>query len=224
MDVNRRGLLAGIGATITATGLGTVSAQQTGTENTTDLPVYFTNVDAEGETVTLVNRGENTVNLGGYVIDWEANNDNYNQDDVLPSNDATTLAPNEELTIASGYNGSTGDVTFGYGMGRINNQDPDVIALRTQNGAVVRRSDESPPEQQPSTPNSDQDSTSTDTGTDQSPDGGNDTGTGQPSQDQQADQSQDQGTAGDSSTGTTTETDTDSDGTTETGSNECPPT
>lgn len=134
MTTNRRNFITGAGFVIAGTvGFGTVLADEH------EVPIVIAEVNAENETVVLENTGETDVDISGYVIDWE-HNDNKNQTDSLP--EETTVAAGEKLTIASGYTDAQSDVTYDYDNGRINNEDPDVIALLTASEEVVATSDD----------------------------------------------------------------------------------
>lgn len=134
MTTNRRKFITGAGFVIAGTvGFGTALADGH------EISIVIAEVDAENETVVLENTGDTDVDLSGYVIDWEHNGDK-NQTDSLP--EETTVPAGGKLTIASGYTDAEGDVTYDYGNGRINNEDPDVIALLTPSEKVVATSDD----------------------------------------------------------------------------------
>ncbi|MFC6766042.1 lamin tail domain-containing protein [Natrinema soli] len=134
MTTNRRNFITGAGFVIAGTvGFGTVLADEH------EVPIVIAEINAENETVVLENTGDTDVDLSGYVIDWE-HNDNKNQTDSLP--EETTVPAGGKLTIASGYTDAESDVTYDYDNGRINNEDPDVIALLTASEELVATSDD----------------------------------------------------------------------------------
>lgn len=132
MDVDRRGFLSGA-SVVAATALG-IGAGSTVLADNHNISVTITDVNPEGETVILTNTGDERVDISGYVIDWE-----YNQPDTqlneLPED--TEIGAGDSITIATGYNNSEGTVTYDYDAGRINNENPDVIALLTPDESEV---------------------------------------------------------------------------------------
>lgn len=133
MDTDRRRVLSGA-TVLAATALG-IGAGSTVLADEHDIPVAIVEVNAEAETVVLENQGSSQVDISGYHIDWEHKNDQKNQTDPLP--DGTTIEAGGTLVIASGYESSEGDVTYEYENGRLNNEEPDVVALLTSGESEV---------------------------------------------------------------------------------------
>lgn len=131
MDTDRRSVLSGA-TVLVATALG-IGAGSTVLADEHDIPVEIVEVNAEDETVILENQGSSQVDVSGYVIDWEHTNEQKNQTDALPT--GTTIEAGGTLVIASGYTDIGGDITFDYEAGRLNNDDPDVVALLTADGS-----------------------------------------------------------------------------------------
>lgn len=124
-NFTRRSVVAGAGAA--AAGVLGVGTQVTASEH--DVPVVIEAVSPEEDLIVLRNTGDEDVDLSGYVIDWEYENDNVDQSDSLP--EGTALPTGAALRIAGGYYDVAADVDFGYEAGRINNDYTDVIALQT---------------------------------------------------------------------------------------------
>lgn len=126
-NLTRRSVVAGTGAAVA--GVLGVGTQVTASEH--DIPVVIEAVTPEEDLIVLRNTGDEDVDLSGYVIDWEYENDNVDQSDPLP--EGTMLPAGAALRIAGGYYDVAADVDFGYEAGRINNDYTDIIALQTPN-------------------------------------------------------------------------------------------
>lgn len=169
---SRRSVLAGVGVSLASVaGFGTAVAQQTGTENETDLPVYITNVDERAETFEIVNRGSEAVDLSNYRIDLE-----YDQPDnqIRSLGSVPDIPAGGSVTVETGATDASADVSLGYSRNdeQINNSDPDTIALLSPDGDLVRTSDEEPPAQTGGTGGG----SSSDGGTESTPSDGDDGG------------------------------------------------
>lgn len=132
MELNRRKFVASTAAVLSAAGLGTtVIAEES-------VPVEIADVFPEAEVVILENTGEEAVDLGGHVLDWEHNGET-NQTDSF--DDGVTIEAGETLSVWTGYPSDgdvEADVQIGeYDNGRLNNEEPDVVALLTPDEEVV---------------------------------------------------------------------------------------
>lgn len=99
-----------------------------------DIPVVIESVTPEQDLIVLRNESDSEVDISGYVIDWE-HNGSQTQRDTLPSD--ATIEAGGTYRVASGYNDIEADHDFEYDAGRINNEDPDVVALLTPSEANV---------------------------------------------------------------------------------------
>lgn len=102
-------------------------------------PVSVTDVAAEQEAVVLRNAGDRTVDLSGYVLEFEYAQP-VEQRRALPG--GTTLAPGESLVVATGTRSTVADrahVTLDYDRWVINDADSDTVALLTPAGKLVAK-------------------------------------------------------------------------------------
>ncbi|QLK26545.1 lamin tail domain-containing protein [Natrinema zhouii] len=139
MRLNRRRFIAG--TALAAAGIG-ISGNVLADGH--ELPVKIVEVNPTEETVILENTGSETVDLGGYLLDWEHEND---EDQTKAFEEGVTIEPGKQLSVWSGFQSTQiGDVKADYQIadydhGRINDQDPDVIALLSPEGELVATSD-----------------------------------------------------------------------------------
>ena len=169
---NRRQYLVGAGtAAATLLGIGASSAVA---QNTAPKGIYFTDVNAEGEYLVLENRGQSTVDLREYYIDFEHNGNidqtrRFGTDATVSAGADLTFEPGERLVVATGAeNVPEAHVTFGYEGPVINNETPDSFALlMPDKETVVAEADKnpSPPPADTSTPESGAESTTTEADT-----------------------------------------------------------
>jgi hypothetical protein len=97
--------------------------------------IEIVEVNAEGEYVVLENTGGESVNLSGYTIDFEYLEPDT-QTETLP--EGTTLDPGARLVVATGAREvPNADVTYENDNHRLNNEDPDAVALLAPGGEVV---------------------------------------------------------------------------------------
>ncbi len=169
---NRRQYLVGAG-TAAATLLG-VGASNAIAQNTAPEGIYFTDVNAEGEYLVLKNRGQSTVDLREYYIDFEHNGNvdqtrRFGTDATVSAGADLTFEPGERLVVATGAeNVPEAHVTFDYKGPVINNETPDSFALlMPDKETVVAEADKnpSPPPADTSTPESGAESTTTEADT-----------------------------------------------------------
>lgn len=121
-------------------GIGTTAFASTAPDD-----LRFTQVSGEYEYVVITNFGDTTVDLSGYVMEFEYGQQ-VNQTKVFP--DGTTIAPGEELVVASGAEPVPNrevDVRFDYEGAVINNDGSDTMAILAPDGSVVVTEDAAPP-------------------------------------------------------------------------------
>lgn len=138
MSTHRRHVLVGTGAVLFgAASIGTGTGQ-------TNVSIAIVEVNEREDTVVLENTGDEDLDLGGYRMDWEYNDD---QDQTDSFDDDVTIAAGERLVVWTGFQSTEiadveADVQIAdHGNGRINDDDPDVIALLSPDGEVVATSD-----------------------------------------------------------------------------------
>lgn len=109
----------------------------------TDLPLEIEQ-NVEDEYVVIRNVGDEEVDISNYQINFEAGEDS-NEDQIrqLPSD--VVIGPGEEIIVPTGALKVEGDnvvqLTDPYETERLNNEDPDVVALLDPDDNVVVRSD-----------------------------------------------------------------------------------
>lgn len=134
MKLNRRTFVAGAGATLGAAGLSSSAGADA------SIPVEIAEVYPEEDVVILQNTGDEDIDLGGYVMDWE-HEDDTDQTDPIP--EGTTIGAGQHLSVWAGFQSTQvdpieADVRLAeYDNGRINASEPDVIALLSPDGGVV---------------------------------------------------------------------------------------
>lgn len=139
MKLDRRTFVVGAGSTLAVAGLTSSAGANV------SIPVEIANVYPVEEVVILENTGDEDIDLGGYVIDWEHEGD-QDQTDSIPQ--GTTIGAGQSLSVWSGFQSEQvppieADVRLGeYGNGRINDSESDVIALLTSGGDVVDGTEE----------------------------------------------------------------------------------
>lgn len=119
-----------------------------------EIPVLIAGVNPTEETVVLENMGNETVDLGGYQLDWEYADDET-QTDTFEQD--VTIEAGAQLVVWTGFQSTQiEDVEYdyqiaSYDQGRINDENPDVIAFLSPGGEVVATSDGEiqPPEPEP---------------------------------------------------------------------------
>lgn len=138
-DQTRRTILK-VGGTVAIAGLassGNAIAQ-------TDLPVEIAQ-HAVDEYVVIRNVGDDEIDLTSYQINFEAGEDS-NEDQIRTLAGEVTVAAGEEIIVPTGVNEVSGDnvveLDDPYETERLNNEDPDVVALLDPEGNVVVQSDE----------------------------------------------------------------------------------
>ena len=156
---NRRQFLFGAG-TVTAALLG-IGTSNTMAQNAAPEGLYFTGVFPEAEYLVIENRGESSIDLTHYYINFERR-DEYDQirqfgrDGQVAAGSDLRLEPGESLTIATGAERvSDADVTFDYEGAVINDETPDSFAILLPDGeTVVAQADKNPSPPPTDTPTS----------------------------------------------------------------------
>lgn len=146
-------MLVGTGVGIT----GLLGAGSLVSANEHEIPVIIVKVNPVKETIVLENIGNEPADLGGYRMDWEHADD---QDQTDAFEQGVTIEAGARLVVWTGFQSTQiPDVDYDhriadYDQGRINDDNPDVIALLSPGGMVVATSDG---EVQPSAPESGED-------------------------------------------------------------------
>lgn len=142
MKMNRRKVLLGTGAAVF--GAAGIGAGQSVLADDHNIPVKIAEVKPTEETVILENTGSETVDLGGYQLDWEHEND---EDQTETFEEGVTIEPGQQLSVWSGFQSTRIDAVEAdyqiadHDQGRINDSDPDVIALLSPEDELVATSD-----------------------------------------------------------------------------------
>ncbi|WP_227357656.1 lamin tail domain-containing protein [Haladaptatus salinisoli] len=137
MNNTRRNVLVGLGA------VATVGFGATQVFGQADTNIEVKEVNYEGEYVVFANNGSEDVDVSGYTVAFEYENDGTDQRKALGEN--VTIPAGGTLTVATGAEDvPNADETLDYKRSVLRNDGSDVVALLTPEGEEVATSEDAP--------------------------------------------------------------------------------
>lgn len=195
--------------------VGVAGTAPTGAQSDEDLPVSI-EMFVEEEYITITNTGDEDLDLTGYSVNFEAEDDDYNQ--IRQLSGEVVIAPGDTITVPTGARevttGTIVELDDPYTGEVLRNDGSDVIALIDPNGNERARSDDEETDDTSDTDDSDESDT-----TEETDDTSDDEGDGD-EDDTSDDEETDDSDESDTESGDTDEDAPDEDATDDTGADE----